>query len=53
MSIFPTLLEHSVIPFKTKGTRVSVSGNCVFMPPHMESRVMPEEYDRMRPQPIK
>ena len=53
MWIFPTLLEHSVIPFKTKGTRVSVSGNCVFMPPHMESRVMPEEYDRMKPQPIK
>ena len=53
MWIFPTMLEHSVIPFKTKGTRVSVSGNCVFMPPHMESRVMPEEYDRMKPQPVK
>ena len=53
MWIFPTLLEHSVIPFKTKGTRVSVSGNLVYMPPHMESRVMPEEYDRMKPQPIK
>ena len=31
MWIFPTLLEHSVIPFKTKGTRVSVSGNLVYI----------------------
>ena len=53
MWIFPTMLEHSVIPFKTKGTRVSVSGNAIYLPPNMESRVMAEEYDRMTPQPVK
>ena len=53
MWIFPTMLEHSVIPFKTPGTRISVSGNLVYMPPHMESRAMPEEFNRMVPQPVK
>tara|TARA_A100001011_G_scaffold129451_1_gene136477 strand:+ start:4863 stop:5549 length:687 start_codon:yes stop_codon:yes gene_type:complete len=53
MWIFPTLLEHSVIPFKTPGTRVSVSGNLVYMPPNMQSQVMPQQFDRMKPQPIK
>ena len=53
MWIFPTLLEHSVIPFKTPGTRVSVSGNLVYMPPNMQSQVMPQQFDRMKPQPIR
>ena len=38
--IFPCLLRHEVIPFKTPGTRISVSGNLFFKNPNEESDIM-------------
>ena len=33
MWMFPAQLRHNVMPFHTKGTRISVSGNLYFNPP--------------------
>ena len=33
MWMFPAQLRHQVIPFHTKGTRISVSGNLFLQPP--------------------
>ena len=42
MWIFPAQLRHQVIPFKTKGTRISVSGNLYFNHPKAESKTLEE-----------
>ena len=41
MWIFPSMLRHEVIPFRTPGTRVSVSGNLYFIHPDTKSTVEP------------
>jgi hypothetical protein len=43
MWIFPCPLRHEVIPFRTPGERVSVSGNLYFMHPSEKSRVEPPQ----------
>ena len=40
--IFPAQLRHQVIPFKTKGERISVSGNLYFNHPKDESKTLEE-----------
>ena len=40
--IFPAQLRHQVISFKTKGERISVSGNLFFVHPNDESTVLKE-----------
>tara|TARA_B100001245_G_scaffold222545_1_gene194766 strand:- start:42 stop:818 length:777 start_codon:yes stop_codon:yes gene_type:complete len=42
MWIFPAQLRHQVIPFKTKGTRISVSGNLYFNHPKDVSKTLEE-----------
>ena len=42
MWIFPAQLRHQVIPFKTKGTRISVSGNLFFNHPKDVSKTLEE-----------
>jgi hypothetical protein len=41
MWMFPCMLRHEVIPFKTPGERISVSGNLYFMHPSEKSKVEP------------
>lgn len=42
MWIFPAQLRHQVIPFATKGERISVSGNLYFNHPKDESKTLEE-----------
>jgi hypothetical protein len=35
------MLRHEVIPFKTPGERISVSGNLYFMHPSQKTKVEP------------
>ena len=41
MWIFPCPLRHEVIPFRTPGERISVSGNLYFMHPSQKTKVEP------------
>ena len=41
MWIFPCPLRHEVIPFRTPGERISVSGNLYFIHPSQKSKVEP------------
>jgi uncharacterized protein (TIGR02466 family) len=43
--IFPALLRHEVIPFKTPGTRITVSGNLYFKHPSQKSDAEPTPMD--------
>ena len=43
MWIFPCPLRHEVIPFRTPGERISVSGNLYFMHPSEKSKVEPPQ----------
>ena len=42
MWIFPAQLRHQVMPFHTKGTRISVSGNLYLNPPNTPDAVAPK-----------
>lgn len=43
--MFPALLRHEVIPFKTPGTRITVSGNLYFKHPSQKSDAEPTPMD--------
>lgn len=43
MWIFPAQLRHEVLPYKTKGERISVSGNCYMNPPNQRTTFIKEE----------
>jgi hypothetical protein len=46
MWIFPALLRHEVIPFKSEGTRISVSGNFFFKNPNEKSGIIETAIDQ-------
>ena len=45
MWIFPALLRHEVVPFKSDGTRIRVSGNLFYKAPHQESGIIETAID--------
>ena len=43
MWIFPAQLRHEVLPYTTKGERISVSGNCYMNPPNQKTTYLKTE----------
>ena len=57
MWIFPCLLRHEVVPFKSEGTRISVSGNLYHIDPKANSGIVEtaidEDAKHTRPEHLK